>query len=326
MPPGPTGMVIAARPRIAALGMVSWDRILVLDRYPDIGTFTTVRRELDGPGGTTANLAVALARLGATVSLAAAVGDDDAGRSVRTALAAEPSIDTAWVRERSGRATDASTVLVAGEPAERTILWHPGAALVLGDALDLTAIFRHDVVVLDVTDHALRRWVTDLPAHVDPRTRLLGTLTHVESTGEMDSVDVTFRHDVVVGSQGEASGLMGEEDLPILVRAIQRRMKGSNLRTFVITLGSRGAQAVTRDAITVHLGFAVESVDPTGAGDAFAAGVAYGLARRLDWPTTLRLANAVGALATRGWGAQGSLPTRDEVITLMGDGGTALGA
>ena len=42
------------------------------------------------------------------------------------------------------------------------------------------------------------------------------------------------------------------------------------------------------------------------------------MARRWDWPTTCRFANAVGALSTRDIGAQAALPTLDEVETLLG--------
>ncbi len=305
--------------------MASLDRTLVLDHFPAMGTFVTVRAEREGLGGTTANLAVALARLGAHVSLASAVGDDAAGVAVRAALVDEDGVDSRWLRAKPGESTDASIILVSGDPAERTILWHPGAALTLGDELDLTAIFDHDLVVLDVTDHALRRWITDLPAHVNPRTRLLGTLTHVASAGVPDAVEVTFRHDAVVGSRAEVLLLLGEADLPAAGRTIQRLMRGANLRAFVITLGSDGAWVVTRDGITEVPSFAVAPVDPTGAGDAFAAGIAHGMARRLDWTATARLANALGALSTRALGAQASLPTRDEVTALLGDGGETLG-
>nr|MBA2754231.1 carbohydrate kinase family protein [Chloroflexia bacterium] len=185
--------------------------------------------------------------------------------------------------------------------------------------------FGHDLVVLDVTDHALRRWVTDLPAHVDPRTRLLGTLTHVASAGEPDAVEVTFRHDAVVGNQGETLRLLGETDLDAATRTVQRLMRGSNLRAFAISRGPDGCRIVTRGETIDVPAFAVEAVDVTGAGDAFAAGIAHGMARRLDWTATARLANALGALSTRALGAQASLPTRDEVTALLGDGGETLG-
>jgi sugar/nucleoside kinase (ribokinase family) len=63
--------------------------------------------------------------------------------------------------------------------------------------------------------------------------------------------------------------------------------------------------------------FSVEVVDPTGAGDAFVAGVAWGMAQRWPWPEVGRFANAVGALACCSLGAQASLPSLEEVEALL---------
>ena len=56
---------------------------------------------------------------------------------------------------------------------------------------------------------------------------------------------------------------------------------------------------------------------PPGAGDAFVAGVAWGMAQRWSWPEVGRFANAVGALACCSLGAQASLPSLEEVETLL---------
>src|SRR4051794_11031883 len=76
-------------PRIAAIGLASWDRVIAVERYPEPGSYAIVAEEREGPGGTTTNAAVALARLGAEVAIRAQIGDDDAGRAMRTALADE---------------------------------------------------------------------------------------------------------------------------------------------------------------------------------------------------------------------------------------------
>ncbi|MCC6314348.1 MAG: hypothetical protein IT337_10085, partial [Thermomicrobiales bacterium] len=73
-------------PRVAALGLAAWDRLMIVDRYPSLSEQATVREEIEAPGGTTANSAAALARLGARVRLAAAIGDDATGRALRQAL------------------------------------------------------------------------------------------------------------------------------------------------------------------------------------------------------------------------------------------------
>ena len=311
-------------PRIALVGLASWDRLLVVDRLAGPGEYAIVVTEASLPGGTTTNTAVALARLGAAVAFTGLVGDDEAGERMRAALAAE-GVDVGWLDVRSGEPTDASTIVVGGDPPDRTIYWHKGAAIVRGDRLDLAAIFAHDLVVLDVADYALRRFLTDLPAHVAPRTRLLGTLTYLVDSGEPDELEVALRHDVLVGNEREFGVLVGAGDLDAATRAVQAAMPGANLRLAVASRGAAGCRLFTATEVWDVPGFKVEAVDATGAGDAFAAGLAYALALRWEPPRAGRFANAVGALATRALGAQASLPSMAEVARLLGEDAATLG-
>jgi ribokinase len=310
-------------PRIALVGLASWDRLLVVDRLAGPGEYAIVVREASLPGGTTTNTAVALARLGAAVAIAGLVGEDEAGERMRDALVAE-GVDVGWLGVRPGELTDASTIVVGGNPPDRTIYWHKGAAIVRGDRLDLAAIFARDLVVLDVADHPLRRFLTDLPAHVAPRTRLLGTLTYLVDSGEPDELEVALRHDVLVGNEREFRALVGAGDLDVATRAVQSAMPGANLRLAVASRGAAGCRLFTANEVWDVPGFEVEAVDTTGAGDAFAAGLAYALAMRWEPPRTGRFANAVGALATRALGAQASLPTLAEVAALLGQDAATL--
>lgn len=310
-------MATRLAPRVAAVGMASWDRVLVVQRYPEAGAYEIVRREVELPGGTTTNTAVALARIGARVSLAGMVGDDHDGERLRQALDAESGIDSRWLAIRHGEPTDASTIIASADPPERTIFWHQGAQLRRGDRLDIAAILDHDLVLLDVADAPLRRWLTDLPAHFAPRSKLLGTLTYVAGSDEPDGLEVVLRHDAIVGSERETLLLTGSASADHATRLIQEAMPGANLRAWVFSRGAMGCRVVTRDAIADVPGFEADVVDVTGAGDAFAAGIAYGFARRWEWQRTGRLANAIGALSTRALGAQASLPTPEELSVLL---------
>ncbi|CAA9563697.1 MAG: Ribokinase [uncultured Thermomicrobiales bacterium] len=309
------------RPRIAAIGLASWDRLLVVPSYPAAGEYRVVTGEWSLPGGTTTNTAVALARIGAAVTLAGRVGDDDDGRRLIAAMAAEPGIDTTAFTVKPGTLTDRCTIVVSGDPPDRTIFWHPGAALVRHDRLDITGLFAHDVVLLDVADHTLRRWLTDLPAHSSPRTRLLGTLTYLVENGApvaSDALEVALRFDTVVGNAGEVMALTGAGDLDAATAVIRARMVGSNLRSCAISLGADGCRICTRDEIWDVPAYPVEVVDPTGAGDAFTAGIAWGVALRWPWPRTGLLANALGAAATTAMGGQAGLPDRGGLAALTG--------
>jgi ribokinase len=81
------------RPCIAAVGLVSWDRIIEVRRYPSAGSYAIVTGSASLPGGTTSNSAVALARLGAAVAIVALVGDDAEGAAMRQTLERE-GVDT----------------------------------------------------------------------------------------------------------------------------------------------------------------------------------------------------------------------------------------
>jgi len=317
--------VIAASraPRVAAVGLASWDRFVVVDRQPVPGSYPIVHEEASLPGGTTTNSAAMLARLGAHVSLAAYVGDDADGEALRAAMIAA-GVDVAWLRTRAGTRTDGATIVVSRTPPERTILWRPGAQLVRGDRLDVAALFAHDLVLLDVADAPLRRFLVDLPAHTAPGARLLGTLTYLADAGLPDALEIALRHDAMTGNDRQLLALVGAETLDDALALVRTRLVGNNLRTWVVSRGAAGCSIVTPTERWDVPAFPVEAVDTTGAGDAFAAGIAYGMARRWDWPRIGRLANAAAALSTRALGAQTALPSRAEVASLLGEDAATL--
>jgi adenosine kinase len=54
-------------------------------------------------------------------------------------------------------------------------------------------------------------------------------------------------------------------------------------------------------------------VDPTGCGDAYRAGLLYGIANDLDWPTTGRLASLLGSIKIAHQGGQNHSFTAAEI-------------
>ena len=77
------------------------------------------------------------------------------------------------------------------------------------------------------------------------------------------------------------------------------------LRALVVTLGAQGSRIyVDGSILEIPVAPARDAVDPTGCGDAYRAGLLYGIERGLDWPTTGRLAAVMGALKIEQSGAQ----------------------
>lgn len=306
------------KPRINCIGLSSWDRLISVPAYPEVGGQADVLEEVSAAGGTTTNTAVALARLGADVGLATAIGDDDRGELVRAGLAAE-GIDTSWVTVKPGEVTDLATVIVSREPLDRTIFWEQGAQLRRHDKLDIFGLMSGEVLVVDVGDAPLRRFLLDLPAHTVPNAQLLGSLTYLANEQLADAFDLALRHDAIVTNVRDLQDVTGTWTLSDATTALQHRMRGANLRAALVTLGAEGCHVVTETERKRVPAYKVEVVDPTGAGDAFVAGVAWGMAQRWEWDEVARFANAVGALSCCSLGAQTSLPSLEDVRTLMRD-------
>ncbi len=82
----------------------------------------------------------------------------------------------------------------------------------------------------------------------------------------------------------------------------------------IVTLGARGSLILTNGQRTEIPGVKAEVVvDPTGCGDAYRAGLLYGIVNELDWPTTGRLASLLGAIKVAKRGGQNHHFSRDEI-------------
>jgi adenosine kinase len=85
------------------------------------------------------------------------------------------------------------------------------------------------------------------------------------------------------------------------------------VEALIITRGGKGSHIYTakhRHEIPLAMASAVN--DPTGCGDAYRAGLLYGLLNDLDWETTGRIASLMGAIKIENHGTQNHLFTLDE--------------
>ncbi len=82
----------------------------------------------------------------------------------------------------------------------------------------------------------------------------------------------------------------------------------------IVTLGGEGSHIYTRKHRIEIPAAAIKAVaDPTGCGDAFRAGLLYGLMNGMDWETTGRIAALMGAIKIENHGTQNHSPSRDEI-------------
>jgi adenosine kinase len=86
------------------------------------------------------------------------------------------------------------------------------------------------------------------------------------------------------------------------------------VEALVVTQGAEGSVVYTgANRLQIPAVSAERITDPTGCGDAYRAGLLYGLAHGLDWPVTGRLASLLGSIKIASRGGQNHRFTRDEI-------------
>ena len=86
----------------------------------------------------------------------------------------------------------------------------------------------------------------------------------------------------------------------------------------VVTRGGEGSTVHTREgAIDVPAVPPDGLVDPTGCGDAYRAGLLYGMARHWEWRKSARLASVMGSIKIAHRGGQNHRPTRDDIASRL---------
>jgi sugar/nucleoside kinase (ribokinase family) len=260
-------------------------------------------------GGSAAITAIAAARLGLRVALAAAIGSDPAGEFMLGQLAGE-GVDTTAVLARPGLPTGMTVALSHG--SDRAILTALGAmtALVAADVPDeLLRRTRHlHVSSYFMVQHSLGPGLPELFAAARARGTTTSLDTNWDPAGRWSDDQlraILTQTDVLLPNEEEARHLSGQPTLDAAITSLT-----SAGPKVVVKLGARGALCV--DGKRSHwiepplsLG---PVVDTTGAGDCFNAGLITGLLRGLDLSAAAGLGCAAGSASTRAAGGTAAAP------------------
>jgi adenosine kinase len=88
----------------------------------------------------------------------------------------------------------------------------------------------------------------------------------------------------------------------------------SRLEALIVTRGEKGSEIYANgECFEIPTVQATAVVDPTGCGDAYRAGLLFGIANDLDWPTSGRLASLLGAIKIAHQGGQNHSFTPQEI-------------
>jgi ribokinase len=289
-------VVVDLEADLIVVGSANADLVVAVQRRPGAGETVLGSDTAVLPGGKGANTAVAAAKLGAKVSLLAAIGDDSYGQLLLNSLR-DAGVDTALIRH-SERPTGVAYIFVTPD-GENSILVSPGANSALAaDDVDLTGarvLVASLEVPLATVEHAVAQAVE----------RGIRPVVNVSPMAEL-SGETLAALDPIVVNEHEAAQLLGPDADP-------RGLLELGPRSAVVTLGARGCLVIEPGGAHEIESPQVKAVDTTGAGDAFTGALAAELAKGTDLVTAATLAVKVAAISVTKRGAQPSYPTTAEL-------------
>ncbi|KAA8783629.1 ribokinase [Paenibacillus sp. 4624] len=285
---------------ICVIGSSSMDLVVTSSRRPGAGETVLGESFKTVPGGKGANQAVAAARLGAEVVMIGRVGDDTFGTDILENFKAN-RVNTSNVKpvthSESGTAHiilaegDNSIVVVEAANREVTPAYVDEAAEAIRNA-DIVLIQQEipEETVIHVSqlcaEYKTPLLLNPAPARAVPQ-EVIDNASYI--TPNEHEAEILFK------------GMKPAEAL---------RQHPNKL---FITEGSKGVRYFDGNEEVLVPTYKVEAVDTTGAGDTFNAAFAVALAEGKSIQDSVRFANRAASLSVTKFGAQGGMPTRDQV-------------
>jgi sugar/nucleoside kinase (ribokinase family) len=283
-----------------------------MPQCPQEGELVAVEAMPTKAGGCAANVAIDLAKQGVSVEIIGCVGRDEAGAFLKQALEKQ-GVGCRQLIFAEGIATSKTVILLVDRQDRRYVHYFGANAsftvnqiprdwvaglkvfylgglcampgLKLAELSDLLRFCRSKgvVTVVDVV----------IPRQFSAATELCALLPHI---------------DYFLPNDTEARALTGAKDSLAQMQAILAH----GARTVIITQGHEGVMAARGQECWRAGTYSASVLDPSGAGDAFAAGVITGVLRGWNVPEMLRYGSALGASATRAIGTTDGVFTTHE--------------
>lgn len=300
-----------------------------MDLYPDPpGTKTEEATHFFSClGGSSANIGVALTKLGAKADLVTCVSDDAIGRFALNELD-KYGIGRGHVRSVAGEARNSLAVVETRVEDHQSVIYRNGAA-----DFEMT---KADVENVDYSKYSALITTGTVFAAEPSRSAAFRAFELAKQAGLPLIFDVDYRPyswpsaevaaevysragemcDVIVGNDVEFGFMAGNVDKG-LDKA--RSLVAGGALIAVYKMGEKGAVTITADGEFETGIFRTNALKPTGAGDSFMGGFVSGLSDGLGTKDAVLQGSAAAAMVVARVGCAPAMPTRDELDAFVAD-------
>lgn len=291
---------------IFCIGTVTLDLISLLPAYPKANDRVLAQEMVLAGGGPAATAAVTLSRLGHSVEMVTAIGDDDQGKIVRAELARE-GVGTSHVKVIKNARTATSQVIVNSEKAERLIIHKPGA-LVEDSLLEFEFEFNSTWIHLDTRGYEA--------LSITGKRESAFKNHQISLDGGNHIADINFVNlDLYVPTISELQNLYGaslsNHDL-----LIQARKAGASM--IIATDGSNGSFSLNSDELIHAPAFKGDILSTLGAGDVFHGALLSEIINKTELSLAMMKANLCAFISCSALDGRSGVPSQQDLNDLFG--------
>lgn len=298
--------------RAAVVGSINMDLILNMKKVPDLGENLLGTNYGYANGGKGANQATALANLGASVRMIGKVADDENGKALMENLKSK-GIDVSGI-DTNGSQTGLAVIILDGKGRNRIVVYEGANAEIDKDCavkslvdykpdLLLVQFETNEDVVVGCVNEAIKNNITTVidcgPAKAFSLEKMQGA-------------------DIISPNESETEALTSiypDSDENIL-KASKILKERSRAKFVVLKLGDRGCAVYDGEELKSLPPYKTTVVDTTAAGDCFTGAMALEYLKSGDIYTACDMGNKAGAIAVSRMGAEGSMPTIEEILSI----------
>ncbi|WP_026909218.1 ribokinase [Paucisalibacillus globulus] len=287
---------------ITVVGSMNMDLTVTTLQMPEKGETVLGKEFATYPGGKGANQAVAAARLGATVHMIGAVGDDSFGKELLVKLQKE-GIHTDAIEVKNDMSTGTATIILSEQ--DNRIIVAPGA-----NAAVTPEIVEKQRKIIECSDIILVQ--LEIP---------METVQYVTNLASDLNIPVIMNpapYQDLPAQVLESATYITPNEVEAL--ALFESVNNDSIQDkLIITKGSHGTCYYDNGNEVLIPAYKVNVQDTTGAGDTFNGALAVRLGGGASKEEAVSFANAAAALSITKVGAQSGMPTRKQVMEFIAD-------